>query len=220
GFEAETGKEIWKFNCNPKKVEKERDGQIFRNYIVATPVIADNKVYVGTGVAPDSQIGTGIGHLWCVDITRTGDVSPVNDNFDPQAPVNKKSALVGHFGGKIDPPPALGGRKVHFGPTINNCIIHDGLAYAAEDAGFLYCFDAKTGKKYWEHDFKTDIWGSPCLVDGKIYLATNDGDVYVFAHGKTEKLINQIEMGEAIRTTPVVANGVLYIQTDQNLYAI
>jgi outer membrane protein assembly factor BamB len=221
GFEATKGKLLWKFNCNPKKAEKESDGHPLRNYIVATPVIADQKVYVGVGVAPDSHVGPGIGHLWCVDMTKSGDVSPVNDNFDARAPENKNSALVWHFGGLIKPPPKeIGARKIRFGPTINNCVIHEGLVYAVEEAGFIYCLDAATGKLYWQHDFKTDIWGSPCCVDGKVYLGSNDGDVHILAHGKEKKILKQIEVGEAIKTTPVVANGVLYIQTDVKLYAI
>jgi outer membrane protein assembly factor BamB len=219
-FEATKGKPLWKFDCNPKKAEKERDGKVFRNYLVATPVIADKKVYIGVGVVPDSQIGTGIGHLWCVDMTKSGDVSPVNDNFDPKAPVNKNSALVWHFGGKVEPPPEGTGRKVRFGLTINNCVIYGGLVYAVEEAGFFYCLDAATGNLLWEHDFKTDVWGSPCCVGGKVYIGTNDGDVHIFAHGKEKKIINQVEIGEAVQTTPVVVNGVLYIQTDMKLYAI
>src|ERR1043166_1355458 len=52
-FEPATGKLLWKCNCNP--LRKGDDG--FTPYIVATPVIADGKCYVGLGVCPDSEVG-------------------------------------------------------------------------------------------------------------------------------------------------------------------
>lgn len=211
-FEPQTGKLIWKFDCNPR-AEKGKRGK--PNYLVSTPVVYDNKVYVGVGQQPD--VGTGMGHFWCIDITKTGDLTPVGDSFDPKAPGNQNCGVVWHFGG----PAAPGGeRDYNFGRTASSCAIHDGLLYISEVAGFLYCLDANTGKKYWEHDLKAEVWGSPYWVDGKVYLGTGDGDVHILAHGKEKKLIGKIEMGEAIYTTPLAANGVLYIVTMKNLYAI
>jgi outer membrane protein assembly factor BamB len=179
----------------------------------------DGKVYVGVGAPPESGAGGRIGHFWCVDPGKKGDVSPVNDNWDPQAQENKGSALVWHYGGEIMPVPKKG-RRLMFGPTISSPAIHDGLLYITEVSGYLHCLDAKTGKKLWEHDTKEGIWGSPYWVDGKVYLGVDGGDVYVFAHGRQEKLLRKIEMDEAMQSTPVAANGVLYVLTKTKLYAI
>jgi outer membrane protein assembly factor BamB len=219
-FEAETGKPIWQFDCNPKAAEWKKGGRGTRNLIISTPVVHENKVYVGVGQEPES--GDGVGHLWCVDLTKTGDLSPVNDNFDPKAAVNKNSGLVWHRGGMADPKTAQEtGRDFVFGRTMSTCAVHDGLLYIAEIAGFLLCLDAGTGQKYWDHDLKAAVWGSPYWVDGKVYIGNEDGDIYVFAHGKQKRLIgNRIEMGNPVLTTPVAVNGVLYIGTKNNLYAI
>ncbi len=116
-FEAKTGKRIWKFDCNPKKSEFKAGGRGTRNYIVATPVIWENKLYVGVGREPDE--GSGDGHLWCIDITKQPknkdkDLSPVNDNFDPKAAVNKDSGLVWHFGGPV---PGQAGSRLSVWPN-------------------------------------------------------------------------------------------------------
>jgi outer membrane protein assembly factor BamB len=214
-FEPATGKLIWKFDCNPKSPARS-GAKASRNYIVATPVIHDNKVYVGVGQEPSQ--GSGMGHFWCVGMTGTGDVSPVGDNLDPQAPANKNSALVWHYGGPTSDPKA--DRDFVFGRTLSTCAIHDGLVYAVEIAGYLHCLDARTGQKYWDHDVKAEVWGSPYWVDGKIYLGTGDGDVHVFASGKEKKVLAKIEMEDAINTTPFAADGVLYVATMKNLYAI
>ena len=150
GFEAKTGELLWKFDCNPKKSEfKPAAGAGTRNYIVATPVVVDGKLYVGVGREPDA--GPGVGHLWCIDLTKKPankdkDLSPVGDNFDPKAAVNKDSGLVWHYGGDLSPKPADAVRDYAFGRTVSTCAVHDGLVYAADLDGFFYCLDAKTGQ--------------------------------------------------------------------------
>ena len=212
-FEPETGKPIWKFDCNPKAADAKTKGS--PNYIVATPVVWDNKVYVGVGQEP--SLGSGMGHFWCVDITKTGDLSPVNDNFDPKAEINKNSGLVWHYGG---PAQGQSDRDYVFGRTLSTCAIQDGLLYISELAGYLHCLDARTGQKYWDYDLKAEVWGSPYWVDGKVFIGTGDGDVHVFAHGKEKKVLGKIEMEDAINSTPFAHNGVLYVMTMKNLFAI
>jgi outer membrane protein assembly factor BamB len=215
GLDAANGDVIWKFNCNPKKAEFKPLGRGDKHYFLATPVIHDDKAYIGVGLNPED--GTGAGHLWCVDITKTGDVSAMDDNFDPAVPANAKSALVWHFGGKAA---AGADRDYTFGRTLSTCAIHEGLCYVADLDGFIYCLDAKTGKKYWDHDFKATVWSSPYYADGKVYIGTDDGDVHVFAAGKDKKLLGTNEMERPVKGPVVVAGGVLYVMTDSALYAI
>ncbi len=58
------------------------------------------------------------------------------------------------------------------------------------------------------------------LVDGKIYIGDEDGDVVIMQEGKTKKLIAEINMGSSVYSTPVPANGVLYISNRNQLYAL
>src|SRR5262249_23498491 len=44
GFNAKTGDLIWKFDCNPKDATYKPGGKGNKNYIMATPVVVDNKV--------------------------------------------------------------------------------------------------------------------------------------------------------------------------------
>src|SRR5262249_8933433 len=137
-FEAKSGQLVWKFDCNPKGTKFKPGDRGDRSFIVATPVVWENKLYVAVGLEPDDCHGAG--HLWCVDITKQPtnkdkDISPVNNNFDPKAAVNKDSGLVWHHGGPIVPKPE-DGREVVFARTISTVVIHDGLVYAAELMGF------------------------------------------------------------------------------------
>jgi outer membrane protein assembly factor BamB len=224
GFEAKTGKLLWKFDCNPKSAEDKPTGRNARNGLVATPVVADGKVYIAVGRNPED--GAGVGHLWCIDLARATEkgatnkdhgVSPPGDDFDPKAAANKDSALVWHYGGFTG---AKTGRKYVFGRTISACAVHDGLVYATELDGYLHCLDAKTGQKYWEHDLKATVWASPYYVDDKVYIGTENGDLFIFTAGKEKKEPRTIDMGHPVKSGVVVANGVLYVQTDSILFAI
>ena len=53
-----------------------------------------------------------------------------------------------------------------------------------------------------------------------IYLGDEDGDVVILQEGKTKKVIGEINMGSSVYSTPVPANGVLYISNRNQLYAL
>jgi outer membrane protein assembly factor BamB len=155
--------------------------------------------------------------LWCIDLTKeptnaAKDLTPVNNNFDPAAEVNKNSGLVWHYGGKA---PEDYNRNYLFGRTMSTCAVHDGLCYAADYDGYIYCLDAETGTKYWEDKLGADTWSSPYWVDGKIYIGTENGTMRIYEHGKTKKLVEKVDMkADAIRATPIAINGVLYVMTE------
>jgi outer membrane protein assembly factor BamB len=183
-----TGELIWKFNCNPASAKYKVGGRGDKNYFLATPVVYDKKVYIGVG--QDPQYGGGLGHLWCIDLAKKPDnkekdLSIIGDAVDPKSPQNKDSGLVWHFGGEINPKPDEG-REYYFGRTMSLATIHDDLLYIADLDGVVYCMDAKTGKKYWDYDCKTEIWASPYWVDGKVLIGTaTTGELFIFNHGKT-----------------------------------
>ena len=191
-FEPKTGKLLWKFDANPKDAVYVLGGSGTRNEIISTPVIWEDRVYVAVGQDPEH--GEGIGHLWAIDATMDGDVTG--------------KAAVWHRGNK------------DFHRTISTVAIHDGLLYAADLSGFLYCLDARTGAHHWTHDMEAAVWGSPFVADGRVYLGDEDGDVEVLKTGKTKQLLARMNMGNSVYTTPVAKDGVLYIVSRTKLFAI
>jgi outer membrane protein assembly factor BamB len=161
-----------------------------RNEVIATPVIYENVVYISNGQDPEH--GEGVGHSYAIDATKRGDIT--------------KSGLIWHFD-KI--------RR-----SISTAAIKDGLIYLADFSGFLHCLDLKTGKLIWTHDMFAAIWGSPMIIDDKVYLGDEDGDVAVIQHGKVFKLIAEQNMGSSVYATAVPANGKLFIMNRNQLYAI
>lgn len=197
-FEPKTGKPIWKFDCNPKDAVWQLGGRGTRNNILATPVFHDNRVYIAVGQDPEH--GFGVGHLWCIDATKTGDVT--------------ESGLVWHYGGEA------GSGEFVFGRSMSTVAIQDNLLFAAELAGFLHCLDLETGKPHWKYDMLASVWGSPYVVDGKVYLGDEDGDVAVFeAKPEMHKLAENL-MTNSTYATPVAAGGTLYVMQKNRLYAL
>jgi outer membrane protein assembly factor BamB len=73
---------------------------------------------------------------------------------------------------------------------------------------------------YWVHDTFAAIWGSPFVADGKVYLADEDGDIVVLAHSKEKKVLAEMNMGSAVYATVVPANGTLFVNNRNELYAL
>jgi outer membrane protein assembly factor BamB len=231
-FDPDKGDLIWKFDCNPKGTFYELGPEATRNDFLCTPVIWKDKLYIGVGQDPEHDHG--VGHLWCIDITKkpvgdAKDLTPLNNNFDPKAEVNKNSGLVWHYGDFIKPAPPKGkGRKYRFGRTMSTCAVHDGLCYAADFDGHFYCLDALTGELKYDEDTNADLWCSPTWVDGHVYIGNEDGQLRVYKHGPKKDPLNTIDMtgggnwAPRVRATPVANNGVLYVMTEDpcRLWAI
>lgn len=103
-------------------------------------------------------------------------------------------------------------------------VLHDGKLYALTDSGMLSCFDAATGKPYYErmrlpkpYSFKS----SPIGVNGKLYLSTEDGDVVVVRMGETfEVLATNTLTDQSFIATPAVAGGDLYLRSQTHLFCV
>ncbi len=244
-FEPLSGKLIWEFDCNPKDSTWVLGGRGTRNEIIGTPVLYRDRVYLCVG--QDLEHGEGPGHLWCIDTTKHGDVSPelVLDAAGKVVPhrrvqaatekdrvvPNPNSAAVWHYGkydqngdGKID-------FEEEFHRSTGTVVIKDDLLYLADFSGLFHCVDAKTGKPHWTYDMLAASCGSALVVDDKVYIGNEDGAVAVFDHSADKnkatrrvadeyKPIAEISMGTSVYSSPVFANGVLYVATRSTLYAL
>jgi outer membrane protein assembly factor BamB len=218
-FAPDTGKLLWRCDCLPerrKPAEPNGPRRGIDNYLIATPVVVGDRLYVGLGLHPDHNVGTEHSYFLCLDITKKGDVSL--RSYDAKATANKESALVWAFGGMIMPAPKKG-RSAHFGRTVSTAAVHDGLVYVAEEKGYMHCLDALTGQRCWQHDLKESVLSSPLWVDGRIYLGT-DGSMVIYAHGRECKVIATIDMDHPIGSTPTAVNGTLFVASHRRLFAI
>jgi outer membrane protein assembly factor BamB len=247
---------LWKFDANPKESKWVLGGAGTRNNIIATPVIYDGLVYFAVGQDPEH--GEGIGHLWCVDPTKRGDVSPqlamrIEGNkrvpiqprrlqaVDPEngeiAVDNPNSAVVWHYSVYDQNGDDTIDWEEELHRAVGTVAIKDDLLFLADFSGLFHCVDAKTGQAYWTYDMLAAAWGSALIVGGHVYIGDEDGDISIFKLSADPKAamkdmdgelvpINAdeygdvVNMGNAVYSTPVVANDVLFISNKDSLFAI
>ncbi len=247
---------LWKLDGNPKDSKWILGGRGTRNNIIATPVVYDGLVYVSVGQDPEH--GEGIGHVWCIDPNKKGDVSSTlaKDKDGNIIPHRRLQAVDTEEGEKIEPNPnsavvwhytqvdADGNGKFAFEETMHRTIgtaaIKNDLLFISDFSGLFHCLDAKKIDEkttnedgthppvvYWKYDMFAAAWGSPLIVDGKVYIGDEDGDIAIFMLSSDpevampdEEPVAEVNVGNAVYSSPVVANDVLYIANKSTLYAI
>jgi len=240
GFDArgENGqpKLLWKFDANPKDSVYTLN-KASRNHIIGTPVVHDNKVYVGVGEDPEH--GEGVGHLYCLDPLKRGDISrelavdaegkplahrreqAIDATKGERAIANPNVGAIWHY----EAQDRNGNGKIEFEETMHRTCgtvgIKNDLLFVADFSGLVHCLDAKSGKCHWTYDMKACSWASPCIVEDKVYFGNEDGVVLIFKLSDKFEKIAEVNMGNTpIYSTPVVANNVLYISNQAYLFAI
>ena len=220
-YDANTGEEIWRCDLNPKESVWELGARGTRNAIIATPVFYENSVLCAVGQDPEH--GEGVGHLWRIDATKEGDISAEVGEKGVKGEKNPNSGIIWHYGG-VDVDGSVTGEEGEpiFRRTMSTVAVGDGLVYAADLSGFFHCIDLKTGERQWIHDMLSGVWGSPMLVDGKVFLGNEDGMLLVYEAGREgPKVLKEIEgNGASIYSTPTFANGMMYLTDRNSMYAV
>jgi outer membrane protein assembly factor BamB len=109
------------------------------------------------------------------------------------------------------------------GPYLPTPVIYDDLLYVLLNNGTLAAYDARTGERVYQERLGGkggSFSASPVAADGKIYLTSEDGDVFVVKAGRTYELLATNPVGEQLMATPAIADGVLYIRGLKHVVAI
>jgi outer membrane protein assembly factor BamB len=109
-------------------------------------------------------------------------------------------------------------------PYTPSPVLHDGRLYVLADNGQLSCFDAATGKPHYQqarlpqpYNFKA----SPVGANGKLYLASEEGDVVVVRMGDTFEVLATTTMeGQSFIASPVIVEGDIYLRSRSHLFRI
>jgi outer membrane protein assembly factor BamB len=96
----------------------------------------------------------------------------------------------------------------------------EGLLFVPTNYGDLVCYDAKSGEKYWEKWFEEEIYSSPMIAEGKLYLIDKVGNMHILKADKSGTTISEPELGEDVYATPAFANGYIYLRGSEYLYCI
>ena len=103
-------------------------------------------------------------------------------------------------------------------------VLHDGILYFVTDRGMVSAVDAKTGEKFYHQQRLPESYtfkASPVAASGKLYLASEEGDVTVLKLGKTYEVLATNKMGdEMFVSSPVIVGGDLFLRSQDELFCI
>ena len=193
--EVQLFKKIWQFDCDPT-APKSNIHKFLNNRLegpsvsYGMPVFYKNRIYLTVG--GDIWWGKKKAWLKCIDATKKGDITGTGEIWS--------FTMDSHSGST---------------PAIS-----DGLIYVTDCGKNLHCLDAEIGKPYWTHKLKMDSWSSALVADKKVYVGSRGKDFWILEASKTLKILESKSLDSPIHSTPVAANGVLYISTMNKLYAI
>ena len=113
-----------------------------------------------------------------------------------------------------------------FMPTFPSPVMDNERLYTVDNGAIVAAFDLKTGAEVWQRSLGTLQKGSPVLADGKLYVGTENGKVYILRPSATgvdvldEDILGNPASPEVIFASPIVANGRIIITSMDGMYAI
>jgi outer membrane protein assembly factor BamB len=162
---------------------------------VPTPVVHDGLIYITNAHGPQAPV-------YAIRETATGDIT-LADGATSNAGIAWSAPRDGGY--------------------MCTPLVYSGLVYIVKYNGGLTVYDAKTGEQKFQQRLAGGIsafTSSPVASDGKIYLASEDGHVFVLKAGPVFELISENDMGESVLATPAISEGTLLYRTQANVVAI
>jgi outer membrane protein assembly factor BamB len=105
-------------------------------------------------------------------------------------------------------------------PDVTSPVSNGELVFTITTGGLLTCFDAKDGKKQWEHDFEFDCHASPSIAGDKLYLFSQKGAAVVVEAARQFKQVFRTEMGDAFHASPAFAPDKIVLRSASNLWCV
>jgi outer membrane protein assembly factor BamB len=162
---------------------------------VPTPVVHDGLVYITNAHGPAAPV-------YAIRTSATGDVS---------------------LSGGATSNHAVAWSHQRDGGYMCTPLVYRGLTYIVKFNGVLSAFDARTGERKFQQRLAggtAAFTASPVAADGKVYLANEDGQVFVLKAAPVYELVATNDMGAPVLATPAISEGRLYFRTSTELIAI
>lgn len=102
-------------------------------------------------------------------------------------------------------------------------LLYGDYLYVLENQGILTCYELRTGTLVYKECIPhhgSGFSGSPVASDGRLYLPSEDGDIFVIRAGPKFEVLATNPIGELLMATPAISDGTLYVRAEQHLFAI
>jgi outer membrane protein assembly factor BamB len=108
-------------------------------------------------------------------------------------------------------------------PYTTTPLVYDGLVYVLTDNGILSAYDVATGARAYQTRLSVragSFSASPVAAAGRIYFASEDGQVIVVRAGRTFEVLATNDMDAVCMATPALSGDLLLVRTRSHLYAL
>lgn len=105
-------------------------------------------------------------------------------------------------------------------PAVTSPVSDGELVFLVDAGGMMTSYDAKTGRKQWEHDFGEECNASPSIAGGKLYVITAKGVMTVAGTQRQYGEVSQSSFGEKVQATPAFAQGKIFVRGLTHLFCL
>jgi len=106
-------------------------------------------------------------------------------------------------------------------PATASPIVVKDRVFTLNDAGVLTCGDVSDGQRLWQLRLKGPFSATPVATEGFLYCVNEKGLLQVVDITATEgTILNELDLGKTILSTPAIAHGALYVRSDTKLWKL
>ena len=108
-------------------------------------------------------------------------------------------------------------------PYTSTPLVYDGLLYVVTDNGVLSAYDPTAGTRLYQARLgagTSSFSASPVAAGGHVYVASEDGDLYVVRAGRMFQVVASSAFGETIFATPALDGNTLIVRTRARVIAL
>jgi outer membrane protein assembly factor BamB len=159
-----------------------------------TPIVAHDLIYVTSGYRPVQPI-------YAIRLGANGDIT-LKDG--------KESSEF------------IAWSKSRGGPYMPTPVVYGDLLYTCSNQGVLTAYNARTGERVYQERIGGKggaFTASPVASDGKIYFASEDGEVFVVKAGPKYELLATNPVGEVLMATPAISEGLVIVRAHNHVFA-
>ena len=158
-----------------------------------TPVFAHGLFFIASGYRPSKPI-------FAIRASASGDISLNGSESNDHVAWSKKVN----------------------GPYIPTPLVYGDYLYACAINGVLTCFNARTGEQIYQQRIGSGgaYSASPVAADGRIYLPSEDGEIYVIKAGPVYEQVGLNRMGETLMATPAISGGMMIVRGRNHVFGI
>lgn len=112
--------------------------------------------------------------------------------------------------------------KTRGGPYMPTPVVYGDLLYTCSNQGVLTAYNARTGERIYQERLAGKggaFTASPVASDGKLYLSSEDGEVFVVKTGTKYELLSTNPVGEVMMATPAISDGLVIVRGLNHVYA-